>query len=449
MPLRDVTVPLPVAAAAAVASAAVAVAAYHLAAPSADGGIPPPSTSPPAASTGTAASTVASPSAAPAPAAADATATPAASTTTTTATASIAVTAPISPPPSQPPLADGWLVGVELGGTTCVAACSRLSDPTVVVNRLELPTATPADTLPALVAWVAARVAPADGVGGGKRDDGGGGGDEDGGDPNLDGAAVAPLPLLAIGVASFGPLVVDPGSAAYGCIRHTPKVAWRGVNVLDPFRRFDVPLGLDTDVNAPALAELRYGQHGTATNIAYITVGTGIGVGAVVNGAPLHGLLHPEAGHLPVRPHPNDAYKGCLATHASGVESMACSRALADRVGGPSFPVGDLPGVPDEHPVWTLAAHYLGGLVISLTYVLSPQVVVLSGGVVQRPGLVEAVRAATVAANEGYLDVPALTLGGIDAYVVRSRFGNAAGVVGALEVGRRALEGRREGETGK
>lgn len=278
---------------------------------------------------------------------------------------------------------------------------------------------------------------------GGDSVDGGGG---DGGDQRraaaADGVAAAALPLLAIGVASFGPLVVDPASAAYGTIRQTPKVAWRGVNVLNPFRRFGVPMGLDTDVNAPALAELRYGEHGSVTNIVYITVGTGIGVGAVVNGAPLHGLLHPEAGHLPVRPHPDDPYKGCLATHASGVESMACARALADRVGGPAFPVGDLPDVPDGHPVWGLAAHYLGGLVVSLTYVLSPQVVVLSGGVVQRPGLVEAVRAATVAANEGYLDVPALTTGGVDAFVMRSRFGNMAGVVGALEVGRRALQER-------
>lgn len=185
--------------------------------------------------------------------------------------------------------------------------------------------------------------------------------------------------------------------------------------------------------------------HRSATNIAYITVGTGIGVGAVVNGAPLHGLLHPEAGHLPVRPHPDDAYRGCLTTHAAGVESMACARALADRVGGPAFPVADLPGVPDGHPVWRVAAHYLGGLVVSLAYVLSPQVVVLGGGVLQRPALLAAVRAAAVAANEGYLDVPALTTAaGVDAYVVRSRFGNAAGVVGALEVGRRALQGGGE-----
>lgn len=256
MPLRDVTVPLPVAAAAAVASAAVAVATCHLAAPSVDGGGPPRSTSPPATSTGTAAASVASPSTAPAPAAADAATAAAATTTTTTAADPMAAAAPTRP------FADGWLVGVELGGTTCVAACSRLSDPTVVVNRLELPTATPADTLPALVAWVAARVVAVDGGGGGKGDEGGGGGDGDGGDVNADGVAVAALPLLAIGVASFGPLVVDPSSAAYGCIRNTPKVAWRGINVLDPFRRFDVPLGLDTDVNAPALAELRYGEHG-------------------------------------------------------------------------------------------------------------------------------------------------------------------------------------------
>lgn len=160
----------------------------------------------------------------------------------------------------------------------------------------------------------------------------------------------------------------------------------------------------------------------------------------MVNGSPVHGLLHPEAGHLPVRPHPTDSYTGCHATHRRGVESMASARALADRVGGPSFPVADLAGVPDDHPVWALAAHYLGGLVLSLAYTLSPQVVVVSGGVVQRAGLVEGVRAALVAANESYLDLPALSPGGVDAYVVRSRFGNAAGVVGALEVARRALE---------
>jgi len=122
---------------------------------------------------------------------------------------------------------------------------------------------------------------------------------------------------------------------------------------------------------------------------------------------------------------------------------MACARALADRVGGRTMPVADLADVPDDHAVWALAAHYLGHLVLSLVYVLSPQVVVLSGGVAQRAGLLEGVRAALVDANAGYLALSALTEEGVGRYVVRSRFGNAAGVVGALEVGRRALDQER------
>eukprot|EP00168_Porphyra_purpurea_P015005 TRINITY_DN4465_c0_g1_i1.p5 TRINITY_DN4465_c0_g1~~TRINITY_DN4465_c0_g1_i1.p5 ORF type:complete len:111 (-),score=52.21 TRINITY_DN4465_c0_g1_i1:28-360(-) len=102
--------------------------------------------------------------------------------------------------------------------------------------------------------------------------------------------------------------------------------------------------------------------------------------------------------------------------------------------------VADLADVADDHAVWGIAAHYLGHLVLSLVYILSPQVVVLSGGVAQRAGLIEAVRSALVDANAGYLAMSALTEDGVGRYVVRSRFGNAAGVVGALEVGRQALE---------
>ncbi|OSX71982.1 hypothetical protein BU14_0484s0009 [Porphyra umbilicalis] len=310
---------------------------------------------------------------------------------------------------------------------------ARLSAPTAVVDRLDVPTRSPAETLPVLAVWIRARATAGGSTSGNLSAAAiarGGGGDDD----DVD------LPLRAIGVASFGPLGVDAASPVYGTILNTPKVAWRGVDVLAPFRGFGVPLGLDTDVNAPAMAELRYGGHGPATNIAYITVGTGIGVGAVVNGSPLHGLLHPEAGHIYAPPAPGDTYGGCLTTHPRGVESMACARALADRVGGPAMAVAKLADVPDDHAVWAVAAHYLGHLVLSLVYILSPHVVVLSGGVSQRAGLLEGVQSALVDANAGYLAVSALTEAGVGRYVVRSRFGNAAGVVGALEVGRRALD---------
>lgn len=294
------------------------------------------------------------------------------------------------------------LAAVELGGTTVRAAVAYADSPTSVFDSVEVATASPEDTMRAVCAF-------------------------------LDRHA----PFVALGVASFGPLDLDRGSASYGFITTTPKVRWRGFNLLGCFKGYGVPVGFDTDVNAPALAELRYGSHHRVDSCAYITVGTGIGVGLVVNGRPVHGLVHPEGGHILPLQKVGDSYPGWSAVHRKSVESMASARACAERAG---VEPSKLVGVSDQHPMWDDIAYYLAQLCLTITYVASPHVIVLSGGVMKRTILFPKIRAYFLSLNEGYIAAPRV-VNEIDRYIVPSTYGNNIGIIGAIELARRAAAG--------
>ncbi len=229
--------------------------------------------------------------------------------------------------------------------------------------------------------------------------------------------------LEALGIATFGPVDPEESSDTYGFVTTTPKPGWRDFDVLGSTRNglkaagITLPVRFDLDVNGAALAEWRWGAAQGHDPAVYITVGTGIGGGAVVNGALVHGAMHPEMGHLLVPRHPDDDFGGVCPSHRSCLEGFANAPALERRWGQPAAEI------PDDHPAWEMEAHYLAEGLHGVTLVLSPQVIVLGGGVMQRDGLLEAVRRHLEVVLAGYVPAPKL---------VPPRFGMRAGLFGAL-----------------
>jgi fructokinase len=223
----------------------------------------------------------------------------------------------------------------------------------------------------------------------------------------------------------------------YGHITTTPKAGWADADVLSPFRCLGVPLGFSTDVNTAAFGEITLGQHGAdVTSAVYVTIGTGIGCGVVVDGRVLTGLLHPEGGHIPVRRHPLDPaskFKGLCPFHADCLEGVATANAIAARLG---IPITQLASLPDSHPVWEIQAYYLAQLCATISLMLSPHVIILGGGVMKRRVLYNLTRTATLKLLNGYLRSERI-VATPERYIVGSRFdaegsNTSAGAVGTL-----------------
>ncbi|ETK36753.1 ROK family protein [Microbispora sp. ATCC PTA-5024] len=239
-------------------------------------------------------------------------------------------------------------------------------------------------------------------------------------------------PLAAIGVGSFGPIDLRPGSPSYGHITSTPKPGWADTDIVSPLRAaLGVPVQVDTDVNAAALGEWRRGAAAGLTTFAYMTVGTGIGVGVLVNGRPVHGLLHPEFGHIRVpRDAVRDPFAGSCPFHGDCLEGLASGEAMRRRWGRPAEHL-------DDPSAWDLEADYLALAVLTLTYALSPERVVVGGGVAAHPSLLPAVRAKVLDLAAGYPATPALTdPAATAAYVVGPSLGGRSGITGAVELAR-------------
>jgi fructokinase len=233
--------------------------------------------------------------------------------------------------------------------------------------------------------------------------------------------------LTGIGVGCFGPIELDKLSAHYGYITRTPKPGWGNTDIVGVLRgEFACPIVFDTDVNAAALAEHRWGAAQDVENLVYLTIGTGVGGGAIVNGAPIHGLLHPEMGHIYPRRHPLDmGFAGVCPFHRDCLEGLASGPAILARTGV------SLQELDPAHPQWDIEADYLGQLCASLVVTLSPQRIVMGGGVMSQLRLLPPIRRRLLYWLAGYIDRSEI-LSNADRYVVPAALGSRAGILGAL-----------------
>ena len=205
-----------------------------------------------------------------------------------------------------------------------------------------------------------------------------------------------PEPVAAVGIGSFGPVDLDPASATYGFITNTPKPGWQNVDLAGMVQRaLRVPVGFDSDVNAAALGERRWGAGRGLDTFIYLTVGTGIGGGGIAGGRPMHGLIHPEMGHVRI-PHDKatDPFPGSCPYHGDCLEGLAAGRALEKRWGQPAETL------PADHPAWPLEARYLALGIANFIFTLSPQRIIVGGGVMVQHGLPATVRREVAVANQ-------------------------------------------------
>ena len=233
--------------------------------------------------------------------------------------------------------------------------------------------------------------------------------------------------LRAVGIGSFGPVDLRPKSPTFGYITSTPKPGWQQYDLARQIARaLGVPVGFDTDVNAAAAGEARWGAGRGIPNFVYLTVGTGIGGGAIVNGEVIHGLVHPEMGHIRIPHDPAaDPYPGRCPFHHDCLEGLASGPAMEARWGKPAHEL------PDDHPGWRLEARYLALGLSTWVCTLSPERVVLGGGVMQHLKVFPMVRRELVDLLNGYIRAKAI-LEDIDDYVVPPQLGKRAGVLGAM-----------------
>lgn len=292
------------------------------------------------------------------------------------------------------------LAGVELGGTKCV--CILGTGPDDIRAQERLPTLEPGTTLAAIKVV-------------------------------LDGWRARFGPIAALGVASFGPLDLKPGSPTYGYIKSTTKLGWSHTDVAARLsRRLDVPCAVNTDVNGAALAEGRWGAAKGMSNYAYITVGTGVGVGLIVNGAPVWGCNHTEMGHLRIPRMQGDSWPGACVFHGDCVEGLASGPAIEARVGASADRLGP------EHPVWHTVTHALGQLVHALVLTTAPERIMMGGGVMAaRPYLFERVRHEAQRSLNHYVEADEVGHG-LAKYIVPPGLGVLAGPLGALALAARA-----------
>lgn len=228
--------------------------------------------------------------------------------------------------------------------------------------------------------------------------------------------------LTAIGIGSFGPIDVNKESDTYGFITSTPKTAWKFYDFLGSVKnRYSVPIGWTTDVNAAALGEIKLGAAKGLKSCVYLTVGTGIGGGAVINGELLEGYGHPEMGHIPVRLHPNETYKGTCPYHGDCLEGIAAGPAIEGRFGKK----GHL--LADQEEVWEMEAYYLAQALMNYTLILSPERIVLGGGVMKQKQLYPLVRQKFAELMNDYVQVPDL-----EQYIVAPGLEDNAGILGSL-----------------
>jgi fructokinase len=241
-------------------------------------------------------------------------------------------------------------------------------------------------------------------------------------------------PIEALGIASFGPVDPNPTSPTFGYITFTPKPGWGQTNLGGALgQALNIPVGFDTDVNGAALGEYRWGAAQGLDTFVYLTIGTGLGGGGLIGGQIMHGLIHPEMGHIRLPRHPADTYEGTCPFHGDCWEGMAAGPALERRWGQRAETLS-----PD-HPAWEMEAHYLAYGLVNLICTLSPQRIIMGGGVMDQKQLFPLLYEKVPTLLNGYVHSPAI-LQDIESYIVSPGLGNLAGVVGAIALAQNAAQ---------
>jgi fructokinase len=285
--------------------------------------------------------------------------------------------------------------GIEAGGTKFV--CIVASGPGDIRAEIRFPTTTTGETLGRCIAFFKEQ------------------------------AGTLGQPVAAVGIACFGPIDLHPDSPTFGYITTTPKAGWAHTDVAGPIRQaLGVPVAFDHDVVVAGLGEGKWGSAQGLSDFLYMTIGTGIGGGVIVGKKPVHGLVHPEIGHMLLRRDTNiDPFEGDCPYHHDCLEGLASGPAMAKRWNTPAFEL------PFEHPAWALEAEYLALAVHNLVCALSPQRIILGGGVMQQIQLFPIIRARVVELLNGYIHTESI-LAQIDQYIVPPGLGNESGALGCI-----------------
>ena len=241
--------------------------------------------------------------------------------------------------------------------------------------------------------------------------------------------------IEALGVGCFGPIDPDLNSSTYGYITSTPKIGWQNFNIMGVLKeRYNIPVGFDTDVNGAALGEAYFGAAKGLDSALYMTIGTGIGCGAIVEGKLVHGLLHPEMGHIKMVVREDDMYAGKCPFHGTCFEGLAAGPAIEARWGKKGFEL------PEDHPAWDLEAYYIGQALANYILIISPKKIILGGGVMHQLQLFPMVHKYLQERLNGYIQKDEITTDAIKDYVVAPGLGDNAGVCGALALAKLAKE---------
>ncbi len=225
-----------------------------------------------------------------------------------------------------------------------------------------------------------------------------------------------------MGIGSFGPIGIDQTQENYGFVLATPKKGWANFDFLDSMKeKYAIPFVWTTDVNAAAYGELKKGAAQGKNSCIYLTVGTGIGAGVVLNGEIFQGIAHPEMGHIYVKRHPQDTYEGTCPYHKDCLEGLAAGPSLEARTG--------IKGqeLPEDHPVWDIQAFYIAQALMNYALTLAPEKIILGGGVMNQEHLLQKIRQQFLQHMAGYMETPAP-----EEYIVRWGLPNESGIIGSL-----------------
>lgn len=286
------------------------------------------------------------------------------------------------------------LGALEAGGTKMV--CAVGDERGQMVERISIPTVSPEETMPRMIEFFQKHH------------------------------------IAALGIGCFGPINPVKGTATYGHITSTPKLAWQNYNIVGAFEEaLGCPVGFDTDVNSSMLGEVTFGAARGLDSCIYVTIGTGVGVGVYVNGGLLHGMMHPEAGHILLQRHPKDSYAGKCPFHGNCLEGMAAGPAIEERWGAKGTELSE------RQEVWELEAYYIAQACVNYTLTYAPRRIILGGGVMHQEQLFPMIRRQYRELMADYVDTPELK--DLDSYIVPCSLNDNQGIMGCLQLAVEAL----------